>query len=626
MTAPVINSAISDFIGARLEGDGVRFRVWAPASQRVDVQVEADEPGLHPLEKSADGYFTAVVPGLRAGTLYRYRVDGGDPFPDPASRFQPQGVHGPSEVVDSAFHWTDAHWRGIDRRNLIIYELHVGTFTDEGTFDAAREKLPDLLDLGVTAIELLPLAQCPGQRNWGYDGVDLFAPACYYGRPDDLRRFVDEAHRLGLAVILDVVYNHLGPDGNYLGVYSPYYVNDRHHTDWGAAHNFDGPHNRPVRDFFIGNAVYWVRDFHFDGLRLDATHVIEDDSPKHVLAELAERVRAVDPSRVIHVIAEDNRNENRICRPASDGGWNHGAVWADGLHHHLRRFFTGDCESYYCDYSGTAADISKTIERGWFYRGEMSKFFGKPRGTDPTPLDYSQFVVSLQNHDQIGNRALGDRLNHTIELAEYRAASALLLTCPLTPLLYMGQEWGATSPFLYFTDHNEELGKQVTAGRRNEFRHFAAFNDPQAQKLIPDPQAASTFERSKLRWQERDRPPHAGILRLYHELLRLRRNEPALWSTRRIDLIARALDEQTVALRRSAGAGAIVVVVRLRGQGEVQLAGPEWKGLRFDVVMTSEDDPFGPDTRRPEITLSDDPPRIRFFRAAAVILRGMPKT
>ena len=435
-------------LGARPDADagGVWFRVWAP--DRLGVEVVLEGPGARPraiaLEKHPDGTFGGLVPGLGAGARYRYRVDGLGPFPDPASRYQPEGVHGPSQVVDpDAFVWTDASWRGVDPAELILYELHVGTFSPEGTFEGATRLLPRVAELGVTAIELMPVADFPGRRNWGYDGVDLFAPARCYGTPDDLRRLVDEAHRLGLAVLLDVVYNHLGPDGNYLAQFSPSYFSSRHKTLWGPAINLDGPHSAMVRAFFIENALCWLHEYHMDGLRLDATHYLFDEGPRPFLAELAATSRRSVPDRPVHLIAEDPRNLAAMVRTESEGGWGLDALWSDDFHHELRRYLVGDCEGAFRDFRGLVADLVRTINRGWLFTGEFSTYRGYHRGTDPAGLAPRRFVFYIQNHDRIGNRALGERLNHQVDPATYRAATALLLTTAATPLLFMGQEWAS---------------------------------------------------------------------------------------------------------------------------------------------------------------------------------------
>jgi maltooligosyltrehalose trehalohydrolase len=425
-------------LGSWIDGDGTCFRVWAPEVRELALVLEAPGPRRTLPMRKSEGYYSLRVPGVGAGARYRFLVDGRGSFPDPASRFQPEGVHGPSAVIDPAGHlWQwDGRQGDIRNRDLVLYELHVGTFSAAGTFAAAADHLPLLKALGVNAIELMPLGDFPGRRNWGYDGVSLFAPARCYGHPDDLRRLVDGAHGLGLFVFLDVVYNHFGPDGNYTGVYSPYYVTKKHHTPWGDAINFDGPHNQPVRDFFSENALHWVHEYHLDGLRLDATHAIIDDGSTHFLAELGERVQhQSSPGRGIVLIAEDHRNLAHMVKPYEEGGWELHGIWADDFHHQLRRMLAGDCESYYRDYSGTAEDLARTINQGWFFIGQHSIHLNKPRGTDPAGLSPRAFVICLQNHDQVGNRAFGERLHHQIDLASYRAASTLLLCSPGTPLL-----------------------------------------------------------------------------------------------------------------------------------------------------------------------------------------------
>lgn len=611
-------------LGARPQANGTHFRVWAPNARRLEVVLEGKRTGQVPLAKDTDGFFSGLLPDVRPGDLYRYRIDNAGPFPDPVSRFQPQGVHGPSEVIDpNPFAWTDASWGGVSLDNLVVYELHVGTFTPAGTFDGVRERLPYLAELGVTAIELMPLADFPGQRNWGYDGVDLFAPARCYGRPDDFRRLVDETHRHGLAVHLDVVYNHLGPDGNYLACYSPYYFSAKHHTAWGAAVNLDGPQSPPVRSFFIENALHWIHEYHIDGLRLDATHAMVDDGPRHFLAELVETVHA-EANRPILLIAEDHRNLNTMLQPLGKGGWGLDGVWADDFHHEMRRFLAGDHEGYYRDYRGTVADLADTIRQGWFYTGQMSVNRQEKRGTDPTGIPPRRFVHCLQNHDQIGNRALGERLHQQIAPADYRAAVTLLLTAPSTPLLFMGQEWAAGTPFQFFTDHHPKLGKKVTEGRRREFSHFSAFSDPQAQQRIPDPQAAATFESSRLNWSERDQEAHAAVHRLYQALLKLRRDEPALRGAAADRFRVAALGDLTLLLERSTAAGpTLLMVLQCKRGGSIDLSKHPMRtphaGRRWDVLLSTEELRFCGDPRPPQIDAAI--PRIDFQRPGAVILR-----
>ncbi len=618
-------------LGAWRERNGIRFRVWAPEKDQVELVLE-DEPGNHrviPLEKYQDRTFGTWVEGLSAGSRYRYRVDDGL-FPDPASRFQPEGVHGPSEVVDQAsFCWTDQDWQGIPRDALVLYELHVGTFTPRGTFGGIIERLPYLAGLGITALELMPVADFPGQRNWGYDGVQPYAPARCYGRPDDLRRVVDEAHRLGLGVFLDVVYNHLGPEGNYLGAYSPSYFSPDHENPWGRGFNFDGPNSSMVREFFIENALHWVHEYHLDGLRLDATHGISDTTPRHFIAQLTARVRESCPDRRVHVIAEDHRNLAYMVKREGEGGWGLDGVWADDFHHEVRVRLAGDSEGYYRDYSGSLADLARTLNRGWYFTGQFSQVLGENRGTDPAGIPPRQFVFCIQNHDQIGNRAFGERLHHQIDFAAYRAASLLLLCAPATPLLFMGQEWATSAPFLYFTDHPQELAKLVTEGRRREFREFRAFRDTDARDLIPDPQAESTFRDSRLPWNEQSREPHASILRLYQVLVALRRSEPALHYAGLAHFEAFALSDSTLLLRHDLEPGpSLLAIVQMHGAALVDLSGqPALEGLReacCQLVLTTEDRPFAPEPRPPIVDLTGPSPVIRFARPSGVLLRVWP--
>jgi maltooligosyltrehalose trehalohydrolase len=560
-------------LGAWVTRAGATFRVWAPNRNTVELLLRRrdDSHERRALAADADGHFHAAFDDVRAGDLYSYSLDEEAPVPDPASRFQPRGVHGPSEVVDAShFTWSDAAWRGRTLDDAVIYELHVGTFTGAGTFAGAEARLPELAELGITVIELMPLADFPGARNWGYDGVSLFAPSRAYGAPDDLRRFVDRAHAHGLAVILDVVYNHFGPDGAYFSRFSPSYLSNTHSSPWGAAVNLDGPDSANVRAFFIENALHWLHEYHFDGLRLDATHALVDASRRHFVAELAARARASLPERQLLLFAEDERNLAEIVLPAAEGGWGLDGVWADDFHHQVRRMAAGDSDGYYADFSGSVADLAATIRDGWFYQGQYSAHNGAPRGTDPSGLPRPRMVVCLQNHDQIGNRALGERLHHQIPLALYRALSALLLFVPETPLLFMGQEWAASTPFLYFTDHHAELGRLVTEGRRGEFSRFAAFADPANRERIPDPQAPRTFEASRLDWREREREPHASTLTLYQALLALRRNEPSLRAPG--DCAAEAIGPDTLAVVRASGADTMALVLCLSGPQQVDLS------------------------------------------------------
>ncbi len=573
-----------------------------------------------PMQKDSAGFFSLCSQEARPGDLYRYEMKG-TRYPDPASRFQPQGVHGPSQIVDpKTFHWTDSGWAGIPIETLIIYELHVGTFTPEGTFSALKERLHYLADLGITAIELMPLADFAGKRNWGYDGVAPFAPARCYGTPDDLRRLIDTAHHLGLAVFIDVVYNHLGPDGNYTGAFSPFYTNPRYSSPWGQALNFDGPNSQAVREFFIQNALHWIYDYHADGLRLDATHAIQDASQKHFLLELQERVQALDVPRLLYLVAEDNRNEIALIKEPERGGYGLSMVWSDDFHHQMRRLLAGDRDGYYADFKDSTQDLATILNRGWLYAGQPSVFTGEARGTNPDGAPLERFVFFLQNHDQIGNRAFGDRLSHQISPAAYRAATVLLLCSPQTPLLFMGQEWAATTPFLYFTDHHQELGKAVTEGRKMEFKSFLSFlpGDP------PDPQAPATFERSKLSWPERGQEPHQSIWLLYQALLLFRKEHLGLRKNE-TTFKATALDDSTMMLERQSRAGkAVLVVVRLKEvAGEVDLAKhltTEVHPSNWELYLSSEDRAYCTDSQPPVVRLSGEAPVIEFSRAGAVIL------
>ena len=583
-------------VGAQLDGDGTRFRVWAESAQRVEVVLVDDLGNEHrsiELSGEGEGYHSGYAPGVGPGARYMYRLDGGPLRPDPASRCQPGGVHAASKVTDPRFDWTDSDWRGCALDGLITYEMHTGTATPRGTFDAFVDKLPYLVTLGVKAVEIMPVADFPGERNWGYDGVSLYAPARAYGGPGALKRLVDAAHANGLAVILDVVYNHLGPDGNYLRDFSQGYFTGLVKTPWGDALDYT---RQQVRDFLVWNALYWVHEYHVDGFRLDATHAIHDPSEQHFLAELAARVReAVPPGRNVVLIAEDHRNLSWLVEEPEQGGAGMDAIWADDLHHEIRVALTGEQDGYYMDYRGTADEIARTIRQGWLYAGQRSRFMGHARGTDPTPFEPQAFVYFIQNHDQIGNRPRGDRLNHDVEPAAYRAASALLLLGPGTPLLFQGQEWAATTPFLYFTDHEPGLGRLVTEGRRQEFARFEGFKASD----IPDPQAPETFEASKLQWDEIRKPEHSQVLELYRELLALRETEPALVRRRRGTYDCVPVGEHAVALRYRTPGGKddVLVIANLKGALSADLDAGELTrppdGCRWMPLISSEELRFG---------------------------------
>lgn len=542
-------------LGAFPGPNGTWFRVWAPGAKQVDVHLFArDGAEARFVEKVAldsvgDGRFEALAPDVREGALYKFSLDGRE-LPDPFARFLPWGVHGPAEVIARGA--ATQEFRPVPSHQLSLYELHIGCFTREGTYAAARERLADVANLGVTAIELLPLSSIPGDRGWGYDGVAHFAPPAAYGRPDELRALIAEAHRLGLAVILDVVYNHFGPAGNYLGAYARDYFGDANNP-WGQGPNFAEPR---MRSLVIDNARLWFDEYGFDGLRLDATHAIHDPSPKNILRELHELAASYPIPKLL--FAEDDRNEPALVRELGIDG-----IWADDFHHQCQVLLTGDRDGYYACYEPTLAALARTIQQGWTYQGEVYPLWQRPRGKSTAELSPENLVYCLQNHDQVGNRALGTRLSHDAALEKVEAATALLLFLPMTPLLFMGQEWAASTPFLFFTDHDAELGPKVSEGRANEFAKFAAFADPAARARIPDPQVRDTFERSKLRWDERRREPHRRMLELTTRLLALRREDPVLREPcLRSQLSARVLDGLLVVERRG-GAGVRRLVVNL---------------------------------------------------------------
>ena len=494
------------------------FTVWAPRPGRVDLVLDCRRI---PMERSGGGWWTAAADG--SGSGYGFSLDGGPPRPDPRSAFQPEGVHGPSRLVDhTSFGWSDAGWRGLALPGCVLYEIHIGTFSAGGTFDGAIDHLDHLVELGVDAIELMPVAEFSGTRGWGYDGVDLFAPHHAYGGPDGLKRLVDAAHDRGLGVLLDVVYNHLGPAGNYLPEFGPYF-SAHHQTNWGDGINLDGPDSGEVRRFVLDNALSWLRDYHCDGLRLDAVHAIADDSAVHILEQLAAEVGvlAAQERRPLFLIAESDLNDPRFVRGRDAGGYGLDAAWADEWHHALHAVLTGERGGYYSEF-GSLAQLAKALRQAWVFDGCYSPHRRRQHGRSPAGLAGSQFVVATQNHDQVGNRAAGDRSSALMSEGRLRIAAALLLTAPFVPLLFQGEEWGATTPFQYFTDHADpELGRAVSLGRRAE---FAAFG----WEHVPDPQDPGTFTQSRLDWKE----PATGLLAWYRRLIGLRRMLPELTDPR----------------------------------------------------------------------------------------------
>ncbi|XSG86168.1 MAG: malto-oligosyltrehalose trehalohydrolase [Methylohalobius sp. ZOD2] len=530
-----------------IPGKGVRFRLWAPDADKVALDLYDPEGERHPpMNRLDDGWYELTVSEAGPGSRYRFRPDAGHPVPDPASRFNPGDVHGPSEVVDpSAYTWRHADWRGRPWEETVLYELHVGTFTPEGTFRAVIDRLDHLQGLGITALELMPVAAFPGSRNWGYDGVLPFAPAAAYGRPEDLKALIDAAHGKGLMVFLDVVYNHFGPEGNYLHLYASQFFTERHHTPWGAAINFDDEGSRTVRDFFVHNALYWLEEFRFDGLRLDAVHAILDDSEKHILEALAEAVQSgPGRERRIHLVLENDANQARfLARSNSDPKW-YAAQWNDDFHHACHVLLTKESDGYYADYSSEPAFLSsdsskqgsprkhalhylgRCLTQGYAWQGEPSPFRkGEARGTPSGHLPAAAFVTFLQNHDQVGNRAFGERLTQLSDPVAFRAALAIMLLSPSVPLLFMGEEFGADTPFLFFCDFGEDLHNAVRDGRRREFAHFERFSDPAVRETIPDPCVFETFAASRLDWGSLENPEAEQWLDFYRQLLALRRRE-----------------------------------------------------------------------------------------------------
>jgi maltooligosyltrehalose trehalohydrolase len=505
-------------VGADVQpAGGVHFRVWAPASKSVVVEVEG---GLsRELTAELDGYFSGLVGDADVGARYRFRLEGQDQaLPDPASRFQPDGPHGASQVIDPArFPWSDNGWRGIPRERLVIYEMHIGTFTPEGTWEAAVGHLPALAELGITAVEMMPIAEFPGKFGWGYDGVDLFAPTRLYGSPEDLRRFVDRAHGLGLAVILDVVYNHFGPDGNYLRSYSPAYFSQRHGTEWGEAVNFDGLDSGPVREFFVANAGYWVEEYHFDGLRLDATHRIYDASGDHILATIGRRVRSAAGDRTTFIAAENDTQVTHLARPLEAGGHGLDGLWNDDFHHAARVALTGRREFYYRDFTGSAREFVALAKHGYLFQGQDST----GRGALALDLPAASFVNYLENHDQIAHSGAGLRGHLLSSPGCWRAMTAYLLLSPGIPLLFQGQEFRAASPFLYFADHKGDLGRLVRKGRGEYLANFPSLASPEMQTRLDDPGSPKTFRRCVLDHGERQR--NATAVALHRDLIALRR-------------------------------------------------------------------------------------------------------
>ncbi|HVC89544.1 MAG TPA: malto-oligosyltrehalose trehalohydrolase [Acidobacteriaceae bacterium] len=599
-------------LGASIQEDGCLFRVWAGPNAKIELVLDGEPSRCTPMLPDACGVHQVRVEGVGSGARYWFRINGTGPYPDPASRFQPLGVHGPSQVIDhNCFAWKSTEFQSPSLRELVFYELHVGTFTPAGTFLAVIDKLDGLQQLGINAIELMPIADFAGEHNWGYDGVFPYAPAHSYGTPDDLRKLVEEAHQRGIAVCLDVVYNHLGPDGAYQSVFAPGFYSSKHKTPWGDGLNFDGDGGDKVRAYFIESALAWIYDYRVDGLRVDATHAIQDDSDPPFLTDLTKRVHAAAHSlgRTIFIIAEDERNERRLVLPSEQGGHGFDAVWSDDFHHHMRHRLAGDSDGYYRDFDGTTESIARTIRDGWFFNGQFARHSGHRRGTKPDGLSYESRVFCIQNHDQIGNRAFGERLSSQISYPAYLAASALLLFAPEIPLLFMGQEWAASEPFLYFTDHNKELGRMVTEGRRKEFEHFSAFADETRRGTIPDPQRKETFRLSKLDWTARQRPLHAACLNWYRDLLHVRRYLLSSFKFR----LCQALNAKMIHSQWESAFGRVSAIVALEGPAAAQ--DEAWTDMA--LCFSSEDTTYTSDAC--PVIWQSNAGKLTMERAGAVI-------
>lgn len=615
-------------VGAEvLPGGGVHFRVWAPVSQKVAVEIgsEMSLEGAQvvPLQLEDEGYWSGRIETASAGMYYRYRLDSGS-FPDPASRFQPEGPHGPSQIVDpSTFSWTDHDWKGVSREGQVIYELHIGTFTKEGDWSAAVQHLPHLADLGITMIEVMPVADFPGRFGWGYDGVNLYAPTRLYGKPDDFRRFVDKAHSLGLGVILDVVYNHLGPDGNYVKQFSPHYFSETYNNEWGDALNFDGEYSAPVREYFVSNAGYWVDEYHCDGLRLDATQQIFDRSDTHLLTAIHAKCREAAGNRGIYIVGENETQHSRLVRPLQHGGYGLDSLWNDDFHHSAIVAMTGKNEAYYSDYHGSPQEFISAAKWGFLFQGQRYKWQKQRRGSPGLDLSPTNFVNFLQNHDQIANSLWGRRLHTLTSGGKMRALTALLLLGPNTPMLFQGQEFASGSPFLYFADHNPELAAAVAKGREEFLSQFPSIASEDVAALIPNPEKEETFLRCKLDFADREK--NVEVLQCHRDLLRLRRDDPLLGKAERGNFDGAVLGPAAFVLRffgRAQDDRLLLVnlgpQLHLDPAPEPLLAPPH--GCLWQTHWASEDPRYG-GSGTPEV---DSDENWRLPAEAAVLLTPIP--
>ena len=606
-------------LGAIPLDDGrARFTVWAPRRRVVEVMLDS---GTFPLERGEGGYFRGTV-RAPPGTRYRFRLDGGEAFPDPASRFQPEGPHGPSQVVDpSRFPWTDASWRGPALEGQVLYEIHIGAFSPEGTWQAAARELPELADLGVTAVEVMPVADFPGEFGWGYDGVGLFAPVALYGTPDDFRAFVDRAHALGLAVVLDVVYNHVGPDGSYLARYSEDYFTGRYTNPWGRAVNYDGDNSAAVREWVAANAAYWAAEFHIDGLRLDATDQIFDSSPEHIVTSLARSMRAAAAGRRTFIVAENEARDARLARPSERGGYGLDALWNDDFHHAARVALTGRKEACFRDFRGTPQELLSAAKHGFLFQGQRSRHAAGRRGTSARDLHPARFVNYLENHDQTSNAPRGARIHQLASPGDYRALTALLLLAPGTPLLFQGQEFASSSPFCFFAAHREPLRARVREGRFRYLARVASLPESEVPAYYPDPGDRSAFDRAKLDFAERQ--SHAGLYRMHKDLLRLRREDGVIPGQRPGAVDGAVLSNAAFALRffgAPVPGDRLLLVnlgpeIRAEAIPEPLLAPPDAFG--WELLWSSEDPRYGGSGTPPP----ESPEGWRIPAHAAVVLR-----
>jgi len=593
-------------VGAELApGGGVHFRVWAPNREKVEVVLERDDHSSHQeiicraLESEQSGYFSAHVPEATADTLYRFRLDEGlQSYPDPASRFQPQGPHGPSQVIDpTRFEWTDADWKGVGAEGQVLYEMHIGTFTQEGTWEAACRELAELAAADITVLEVMPVADFPGRFGWGYDGVNLFAPTRLYGYPETFRRFINQAHEVGLGVILDVVYNHFGPDGNYLWQYAREYFSTSHQSEWGDAINFDGPNSGPVREYFLANVAYWIREFHLDGLRIDATQQIFDSSDENILAAITRKVRESAQPRSTLVVGENEPQRAVHFLPYDKGGHGIDAMWNDDFHHSAMVAMTGRVDAYYTDYRGNPQEFISAIKRGYLYQGQWYAWQKQPRGTPTLNLPPWKFVNFLQNHDQLANSGSGKRAHLLTSPSRYRAITAVFLLAPQTPMLFQGQEFASSNPFFYFADHKDEIARIVARGRARFLAQFRVLATPEMQARLPDPSDPMTFVRSKL--DHNERRSHIEEYALHRDLLRIRRKDPTFRKQLHGAMDGAVLGSETFLLRffgDNAGDDRLLVVnlgrdLFLEPSPEPLLAPPE--GASWTVMWASEDPKYG---------------------------------